>query len=128
MTSFVRRPQFEDALAESYQTWGVQLPDRSYTKVAVEPTPPPPVERHPDLQHVPIDLRFPFTEVYVLHLFSGLRRDWDIQHHLEALINSSALPRVVHVLSIDVALDRVCAQSHKYIQTQCRFRTKITAF
>ena len=30
MASFVRRPQFEDALRESYQTWGVKLPDRYY--------------------------------------------------------------------------------------------------
>ena len=28
MTTFVRRPQFEDALRESYKTWGVKLPSR----------------------------------------------------------------------------------------------------
>ena len=27
-TTFVRRPQFEDALQESYRTWGVKLPSR----------------------------------------------------------------------------------------------------
>ena len=28
-TTFVRRPQFDDALRESRKTWGVVLPDRS---------------------------------------------------------------------------------------------------
>ena len=28
MTTFVRRPQFEDAFQESFNTWGVKLPSR----------------------------------------------------------------------------------------------------
>eukprot|EP00972_Heterocapsa_arctica_P070269 10379387-Heterocapsa_arctica.AAC.1 len=42
---------------------------------------------------------------YVLHLYSGRRRQGDFQDHLEEMLATSPLP--LCVLSLDVANDRI---------------------